>query len=319
MEPARYASELEKLLTELALKSKQIQGSRGQEVSGTLWRRVLVAGLIVCLAGGGGAGAAGRPQPPAAARRRGAGQHTVRRPVHVRAAQVRRPAYGRCGNWIGDGGLPWSHDYPDGEVHFSKILQELTLLNVRTDGSNILALDDPELFNYPVAYMAEPGFWGVTPKEATALRSYLLKGGFLIFDDFRGPHWDNLQYQMKAVLPEAQLDRARRNREDVPFVLRDRQPAGPARRHTVALVPSYWGLFENNDPQKRLMAIANVNNDISEYWEFSGYRRDASVRLDERGVQVRRELRDLRTDALKARGSGLTGSKRVNDTQWRLA
>ena len=36
------------------------------------------------------------------------------------------------------------------------------------------------------------------------------------------------------------------------------------------LAPSYWGLFENNDPQKRLMAIANVNNDISEYWEFSG-------------------------------------------------
>ena len=35
------------------------------------------------------------------------------------------------------------------------------------------------------------------------------------------------------------------------------------------LPTSYWGLFENNDPNKRLMAIANVNNDISEYWEFS--------------------------------------------------
>ena len=69
-------------------------------------------------------------------------------------------AFGRYGNWIGDGGVPWSHDYPDGEVHFSKILEELTLLNIRTDGSNILALDDPELFNYPVAYMAEPGYWG---------------------------------------------------------------------------------------------------------------------------------------------------------------
>ena len=35
------------------------------------------------------------------------------------------------------------------------------------------------------------------------------------------------------------------------------------------LTPSYWGLFEQNDPNGRLMAIANVNNDISEYWEFS--------------------------------------------------
>ena len=36
------------------------------------------------------------------------------------------------------------------------------------------------------------------------------------------------------------------------------------------LPPSYWGIFENNDPKKRLVAIANVNNDISEYWEWSG-------------------------------------------------
>jgi hypothetical protein len=33
---------------------------------------------------------------------------------------------------------------------------------------------------------------------------------------------------------------------------------------------SYWGIFEDNDPAKRLIAIANVNGDISEYWEFSG-------------------------------------------------
>ncbi len=35
--------------------------------------------------------------------------------------------FGGWGNWIGDGGPPWSHDYPDGEVHFSKILDEITL------------------------------------------------------------------------------------------------------------------------------------------------------------------------------------------------
>ena len=55
------------------------------------------------------------------------------------------------------GGPPWSHDYPRGEVHFTKILKEITYVQPRLDGSNILALDDPELFNYPIAYMAEPG------------------------------------------------------------------------------------------------------------------------------------------------------------------
>ena len=33
--------------------------------------------------------------------------------------------------------------------------------------------------------------------------------------------------------------------------------------------PEFWGMFENNDPTKRLMFIANFNNDISQYWEWS--------------------------------------------------
>ena len=165
--------------------------------------------------------------------------------------------------------IPWSHDYPAGERHFMQILNELSLLNPFTQETNILGFDDPELFRYPVAYMAEPGFWGVTPKEATALRSYLLKGGFLIFDDFRGPHWDNLQYQMKTVLPEANWIRLDGTARIFPsFFEIDHPEELPAPYGN--LEPSYWGLFENNDPQKRLMVIANVNNDISEYWEFSG-------------------------------------------------
>ena len=33
--------------------------------------------------------------------------------------------------------------------------------------------------------------------------------------------------------------------------------------------PSYFGIFEDNDPAKRLMVIANYNNDVAEYWEWS--------------------------------------------------
>ena len=236
-------------------------------MNGVFGRRLLVAALLVCLAAGVAlAQRGGRSRRPQLDVEVQGNTPYDGRFVFIRLKYI--TGFGRWGNWIGDGGLPWSHDYPEGEVHFSKILQELTNLNIRTDGSNILALDDPELFNYPVAYMAEPGFWGVTEKEATALRAYLLKGGFLIFDDFRGPHWDNLQAQMKVVLPEANwipLDGTAKifhsffeidHPEDLPA------PYGN-------LTPSYWGLFENNDPNKRLMVIANVNNDISEYWEFS--------------------------------------------------
>jgi hypothetical protein len=34
--------------------------------------------------------------------------------------------------------------------------------------------------------------------------------------------------------------------------------------------PSYLGIFEDNDPAKRLMVIANFDNDVPEYWEWSG-------------------------------------------------
>ena len=53
--------------------------------------------------------------------------------------------------------------------------------------------------------MAEPGFWSMTDKETENFRAYLKKGGFVIFDDFRvnEGHWENLQQQMRLVLPEA--------------------------------------------------------------------------------------------------------------------
>ena len=31
----------------------------------------------------------------------------------------------------------------------------------------------------------------------------------------------------------------------------------------------FLGIFEDNDPSKRLLAIVNYNNDVSEYWEWS--------------------------------------------------
>ena len=156
-------------------------------------------------------------------------------------------------------------------MHFTKILDELTLLHVRTNGSNILSLDDPELFNYPIAYMAEPGFWDATEAQAAAFRQYLMKGGFAIFDDFRGYDWNNLQDQMRRVLPDArwiQLD-GRSTVFHSFFEIDHPESLAVPSIYDQSLVPSYWGLYEDNDPAKRLMVIANVNNDISEYWEFS--------------------------------------------------
>src|SRR5260221_3519951 len=92
--------------------------------------------------------------------------------------------------------LPWSHDYPAGERHFMKIVNELSTLNPKTEHTNILTLDDPAIFHYPVLYLCEPGAWVMSDAEAAGFRAYIRKGGFVIVDDFRYQHWGNFQTQI---------------------------------------------------------------------------------------------------------------------------
>lgn len=33
--------------------------------------------------------------------------------------------------------------------------------------------------------------------------------------------------------------------------------------------PSFAGIFQGNDPKKRLMVMINFNTDVSNFWEFS--------------------------------------------------
>lgn len=174
-------------------------------------------------------------------------------------------------------GLPaWAHGYPTAERNLTRILKEISFVAPHLDESNVFALDDPELCKYPIAYMTEPGFWEVTDKEAEAFRAYLLKGGFVIVDDFRitgdpraGGGWENFEANMRRVLPEGR------------FV--DLDPTSPVFHsffeiNSFDIIPQWYdfgrplfrGLFENNDPQKRLMMMVNYSTDVANFWEFAG-------------------------------------------------
>jgi len=164
-------------------------------------------------------------------------------------------------------GLPWSHDYPSGEQHFMKIVNELSYLNPHTGETNILTFDDPELFKYPVAYLCEPGRWVMSDQEAAGLRAYLQKGGFVIVDDFHYQDWANFEAQMSRVMPEARFSDLELSNQifhsffeiktlDVPQYY-DPPPA------------IFRAVYENNDPARRIMMMINYNTDISEFWEWS--------------------------------------------------
>jgi hypothetical protein len=165
-------------------------------------------------------------------------------------------------------GMPaWGHDYPRAERNFMQILREITTAQAFVGGSRIVDLDDPDLFRFPIAYLCEPGHWTLDDRETEALRAYLLKGGFVIFDDFSGEDWFNFEAMMDRVLP------------GVRFIPMDvRHPVFHAffEVESLEILESYrgntaefYGVFEDNDPGGRLLAIVNFNTDIGDYWEYS--------------------------------------------------
>src|SRR5205085_836494 len=146
------------------------------------------------------------------------------------------------------------------ETNFIKILDAVTDMKPHVDGTRVVDVSDPELFEYPIVYATEPGFMQLSDKDVAALREYLEKGGFVIFDDFRAPYdWPNFAASMRRVFPQEEL---------VPVPLdhpifhaffdiatldfkQAYDRGGPAQ---------FYGMYPNNDHSKPLRLIANFNN-----------------------------------------------------------
>lgn len=164
----------------------------------------------------------------------------------------------------------WAHDWPTAERNFGKILDELTTMDPYLGGGNVLAMDDPEIFRYPVAYLSEPGFWSMSEAEAASLRQYLLKGGFLILDDFAGEaQWYNTVVMLDQLLPEHRLIELDASHALFDSFFRIEEDKLHMPHPNFPFTSSYYAIFENNDPEDRMMVIVNRDNDIGDYWEWS--------------------------------------------------
>jgi hypothetical protein len=165
------------------------------------------------------------------------------------------------------GGGAWAHDYPRADHHLPQILQYVSTVPTNVGVSHVFDLDDPAIFRYPILYLSEPGFWSLGETEAAGLRAWLLKGGFLILDDFENDQWYNMEAQLRRAMPELELIEIG---PDHPvfrsfFELDDIYVPHPL----VRVTPRYYGLFERNDPAGRMLVLVNFNADLAEYWEWS--------------------------------------------------
>jgi hypothetical protein len=191
--------------------------------------------------------------------------------------RIEYDSYGPFGWWD-----RWDNDYPDGDWNFSFRLQQLTTLRVDPNG-RVLRLTDPDLFDYPFVYMAGAQYLTLNQAERTALRRYLLNGGFLMVDDFWSPEgWATVSREMGAVFP----DRVPReltiehpvfhtvyDLQELPQVVDIKTWSDGYRyehRHSSArgdMEPHFWGYFDDHD---HLIALLCHNNDLGDGWEREG-------------------------------------------------
>lgn len=97
----------------------------------------------------------------------------------------------------------WSMDYPRSDRHLLAGVRRLTRIDVRSV-EQVVELDGTdEIYNWPVSYAVEAGHWQLQEQHARQLREYLLRGGFLMFDDFHGTQeWELFIAGMSKVFPD---------------------------------------------------------------------------------------------------------------------
>lgn len=164
----------------------------------------------------------------------------------------------------------WAFDYPAMERNFMTIVQDLTAMRTHVTRSNVHRMNDPQLSRYPVAYLSEPGYWYPDDDEAAGLRTWLQKGGFLIVDDFYFRQWEVFARAMRRVLPDAQFVRLERDHPLFNTFFRINTLDGMHHPSNRGAKAEYYGVYEDNDPHRRLMVVVNYNNDIGDYMEWSG-------------------------------------------------
>ncbi len=191
--------------------------------------------------------------------------------IHGQIEACDRSRYGRRA-W-------WCIDYPAAEYHLTRGLRRLTRLDVADDSIHLQTIDD-RIFDYPWLFAQQVGHWQLSVLETDRLREYLMRGGFMVVDDFHGAYeWAVFTEVIHRVLPGRPII-------DIPdsdallHVLYDldQRTQIPGRRHLYRGAngqilaqlpggpPQWRGIY---DDEGRLLVAINYNMDMGDAWEHA--------------------------------------------------
>jgi hypothetical protein len=180
----------------------------------------------------------------------------------------------------------WTMDYPRSDRHLLEGVRRLTRIDSRSV-EQIVSLDGTdEIYNWPTLYAVEVGHWRLPDEQAAQLREYLLRGGFLMVDDFHAdPEWRYFMTGLHKVFPD-------REPKDIPnddpifhtiYDLAERFQVPGAKYFDSGLTyengdselggtfeqgktPHWKGIYDNRG---RLMVAICHNMDLGDAWEHS--------------------------------------------------
>lgn len=165
------------------------------------------------------------------------------------------------------GHMGWSHNYPQSDEHLNEFLVRATGVDLEVSSYRIVELGSPEVFDYPFAYVSEPGEMELTDQEVINLREFIARGGFILIDDFDGPdQWYQMRSQFLRAFPNSDF-------VEVPLdhvVYRVHTPLENLQAMS-EYVPggdiTYYGLFTSDGA---LAVMAGLNNDLANFWDWYG-------------------------------------------------
>ncbi len=173
----------------------------------------------------------------------------------------------------------WATDYWKADRQFVQGVRRLTRIHTRSV-EQVVELDSEEIYNWPWIYAVEVGHWDLTDAQCKRLRDYLLRGGFLMVDDFHGTwEWENFMASMSRVFPDrpvVDLD----SKDPIFHVLYDLDE-----RFQVPGI-QYWysgRIYEKDgieprwrdiyDDKGRIMVAICHNMDLGDAWEWADHPR----------------------------------------------
>lgn len=171
----------------------------------------------------------------------------------------------------------WQTDWPAAEHHFVKGVDRLTRIAAAVQ-PRILTPMDNDIYDFPWLYAVEVGYWHLNDQEAERMREYLLRGGFLMVDDFHGScEWSAFVASMNKVFPDRPIIEIPEGDEAFHVIYDlDQRIQIPSAMFLYTGVtwekggfsPHWRGIYDSDG---RLMVAINFNMDIGDAWEHADW------------------------------------------------